>query len=282
MTAVLDDLDSRPGSTTSLLRTVIGACVREHGGWMASATLVRLMAEVDVPAGRTRTALNRVKAKGLLVSENRDGVPGYALTPEALPMLARGDRRIHHPRWMTDGDGWCLISFSVPEENRDRRHQLRRRLGWIGCATVAAALWICPAYLADEVEEIIADLGLEGRVTTFLVSEVRAPQDTVRGWWDLGGLRARHEAFLAGHAGALEVLGADPSPRAAFRAWILALDAWRPIPYLDPGLPPSLLPEDWPGRRSIPLFLQLRDTVRDPAAAFVSAVAAGAAGAGWA
>lgn len=277
MSVVLDDLDARPGSTTSLLRTVVGACMREQGGWLASATLVRLMAEVDVPAGGTRTALNRVKAKGLLVAEARDGVPGYRLAPEALPMLARGDRRIHQPRWMTDDDGWCLISFSVPEEHRDRRHQLRRRLAWIGCGTVASALWICPAYLADEVRGIVQDLGLADRVTTFLVSDIGAPRQIVQGWWDLADLRARHERFLDGHAGALQVVRADPAPRMAFRVWILALDAWRPIPYLDPGLPPWLLPADWPGRLSIPLFLELRDAVREPAAAFVSTVAAGQA-----
>lgn len=274
MTAVLDDLDARPGSTTSLLRTVIGAYLRDQGGWLSSAAMVRLMAEVDVPAGRTRTALNRVKAKGLLVAEARDGVPGYALAPEALPMLARGDRRIHQPRWMTDEDDWCLISFTVPEEQRDLRHQLRRRLAWIGCGTVAGALWICPAFLADEVAGIVADLGLENRVTTFVVTDVHARRETVLGWWDLDGLRARHEAFLAGHLTSLELVRVDPIPRVAFRAWVLALDAWRQIPYLDPGLPPSLLPEDWPGRLSIPLFLELRQAVLEPAAEFVRTVAA--------
>src|SRR5690606_21856175 len=43
VTAVLDDMDSRPGSTTSLLRTVIGLYLRDAGGWMPTTSLVELM-----------------------------------------------------------------------------------------------------------------------------------------------------------------------------------------------------------------------------------------------
>ena len=40
MSAVLDDMDSRPGSTTSLLRTVIGLYLRDAGGWMSAKDIV--------------------------------------------------------------------------------------------------------------------------------------------------------------------------------------------------------------------------------------------------
>ncbi|MEY9886828.1 phenylacetic acid degradation operon negative regulatory protein [Catenulispora sp. MAP12-49] len=274
----LDDLDSRPGSTTSLLRTVVGVTLRDQGGWLSSADLVALMEAVDSPPSRTRNALTRVKAGGLLLSENRDGLPGYALAPGAWPMLARGDRRIYQPRFMADGDRWCLISFSVPESSREVRHQLRRRLSWIGCGTVAGALWICPAYLADEVEEIVADLGLEDRVTLFLVDGVRGVNDlraAVGKWWDLDVIRALHHDFLGRAQDAIDDYHTDPTPRTAFRAWITVLDAWRPIPYLDPGLPRSILPEDWPGARSIPVFLNFRDNALRPAAEFVASTVGG-------
>ncbi|AZM58235.1 MULTISPECIES: PaaX family transcriptional regulator C-terminal domain-containing protein [unclassified Streptomyces] len=269
----LDDLDSRPGSATSLLRTVIGCTMRDQGGWLSSADLVELMKVVDSPPARTRNALARVKARGLLLSRKHNGLPGYALAPEAWPMLARGDRRIYHPRFMEEGDPWCLISFSIPENNRETRHQLRRRLTWIGCGTVANALWICPAYLCGEVEEIVADLGLTDRVPLFISDEVRGVSDlsaAVQEWWDIDSIRALHDAFLTHGTQAVDAYRADPTPRAAFRAWVTLLDAWRPIPYLDPGLPYSVLPQDWPGRRSIPLFLDFRDSVQRPVAEFIA------------
>ncbi|HEY9499098.1 MAG TPA: PaaX family transcriptional regulator C-terminal domain-containing protein [Terrimesophilobacter sp.] len=253
---ILDDFDARPGSATSLLRTIVGVCLRRAGGWISIADLIRLMDAVGVSPAHTRTAVSRVKAKGLLVSSTIDGRPGYALNPDAIPMLERGDRRIFTFRQMADGDPWCLLSFSIPEAQRDVRHQLRKRLGWIGCGVVATGLWICPAFLADEVEEIVADLGLAECVTLFIAGTPRIAgslADAARRWWDLDSLEALHRGFLAAQS--------DPprqqdgqDPRASFARFIRALDEWRILPYLDPGLPPSALPDDWPGFESVALF----------------------------
>jgi phenylacetic acid degradation operon negative regulatory protein len=273
---ILDDMDSRPGSTTSLLRTVLGIYLRQLGGWVAVADLLVLMEALDVPPARARTALARVKKKSLVVPESRGRVAGYALVPDAASMLARGDRRIYHPRNMGPESKWCLVSFSIPEENRHLRHQLRRRLHWIGCGTVSPALWICPAYLADEVEEILDDLGVREQSTLFITERPRVAGDlrtSVASWWDLDALRAEHEEFLTQHAsdGLLDE-SKDVSAREAFAIYIRSVDTWRIIPYIDPGLPDSLLPADWPGDESNALLLRLRSRFSGPATTFVSEV----------
>jgi phenylacetic acid degradation operon negative regulatory protein len=276
---VLDDLDSRPGSATSLLRTVIGAVLRDHGGWLPTAVFVELLRTAGVSPERTRTALARVRAKGLLASQPRERQPGYALTPAAEAMLARGDRRIHQPRSMDDGDAWCLVSFSVPENRRQERHQLRRQLSWIGAGHVSQGLWILPAFLLEEAEDIVRRSGLADRATLFVTHEVRgavAPRELAAQWWDLGAIRELHEGFLAAHTADLAAWNADPSEATAFRLWIGALDSWRPIPYLDPGLPPALLPHDWPGARSAELYLALREATAAAASAYVDGIAGAA------
>jgi len=271
-----DEIDARGGSTTSLLLTIIGAHLREQGRWLPAATFVALMEAVDVPAARTRTALTRLKQKGLLVSEARDGVTGFALPDTAMPMLERADARIRQPRLMADDERWFVLSFSVPEEDRAVRHQLKRRLKWIGCGSVAGALWIGPAHLVEEAEEIVADLDLVGRVTVFMVDELRGatePRVAVARWWDLAAIRALHDEFLSAHEDSPGKFRADPTPHHAFRIWTLALDAWRPITGIDPGLPASVMPEDWPGARSIPLFLELRQLLERPAGEYVASLA---------
>jgi len=40
---ILDDLDARPGSATSVLRTVVGLYARDLGGRLAAADLVALL-----------------------------------------------------------------------------------------------------------------------------------------------------------------------------------------------------------------------------------------------
>lgn len=272
--AELDDFDARPGSTTSLLRTVIGLYLRDLDGHIATRTMVLLMESLGIAPAHTRTALARVRRRGLLDLSPRAGVPGYALQPAARHMLARGDRRIFHPRSMTDHDRWCLLSFTVPESERDRRHQLRRRLSAIGCGTVAPGLWICPEFLRDEVVEIVEDLDLRDRTVLFVTE---APStggplsDSVAQWWDLGAVAALHREFLDSTADLLQA-ATDPAP--AFAHYVRAIDSWRPLPYLDPGLPPGVLPADWPGPASAARFQQLVALFEAPAAQHVVALRA--------
>jgi len=263
--AVLDDIDARPGSTSSLLRTVVGLFLRPLGGWISAADLVTLAEDLGIPTAQARTGITRLKQKGLLLAE-RDGVAGYRLNPAAVRMLERGDRRIFEMREMHDDDPWCLVSFSIPESARSVRHQLRKRLQWIGAGTVSPALWICPGHLQDEVAQIVDELDARAWVTLFQAStpQTAVPLvDAAASWWDLGALRAEHRAFQE----SLATLPAEPFP-----AYVQLIDGWRVLPYVDPGLPPAMLPNDWPGRRSFDEFARLSAALAGPALARVRAV----------
>ena len=308
----LDDFDSRPGGSMSLLRTIVGSCLRQVGGWMPTAGAVAMLAALDIPASTARSALARLSAKGVLERASHDGVAGYSLRPEAAPMLERGDRRIFSGA-ASDDATWCLISFSIPEHRRDRRHQLRRRLDWIGCGTVSDALWIGPERVTDDVRDILAELRLTDEVTLFSgarpLSE-RPLAELAGSWWDLERVRRVHERFIARYGVAAEGAGADTdagrvagaypegagagahpagtvtgahqagakgggedAEREAFATWIGALDEWRVIPYLDPGLPESALPDRWPGRKSAALFAILEARYSDAALAYARRLA---------
>jgi phenylacetic acid degradation operon negative regulatory protein len=263
--AVLDDIDARPGSTSSLLRTVVGLFLRPLGGWIAAADLVTLSDDLGIPTAQARTGITRLKQKGLLLAE-RDGVAGYRLNPAAVRMLERGDRRIFETREMHDDDPWCLVSFSIPESARSVRHQLRRRLQWIGAGTVSPALWICPGHLQDEVAQIVDELDARAWVTLFQASTPQTALplvDAAATWWDLDALRAEHHAFQE----SLSTLSDEP-----FAAYVQLIDGWRVLPYVDPGLPPSMLPTEWPGRRSFDEFARLSAALAGPALAHVRAV----------
>lgn len=266
---ILDDLDARPGSATSLLRTVVGLYARDLGGHLAAADLVALLGAAGVAPGAVRSAVSRAKGRGLLEAADGGGRAGYRLAPDAVAMLERGDRRIFGYRQQGDDDPWCLVSFSIPESRRDARHQLRRHLAGIGCGTVATGLWISPGHLVDEVEGILDGLGLRDAATVFLTGTPRVAgtlADAVARWWDLDDLAARHRDFLAAHPDPAD--GAtDPAPADAFARWVRAVDDWRPLPYRDPGLPAGVLPEDWPGTAGVARFAALRVAFAGAAAA---------------
>ncbi|MHC5797498.1 PaaX family transcriptional regulator [Lacisediminihabitans sp. FW035] len=281
MSSILDDMDSRPRSTTSLLRTVVGLYLRRVGGWISITDLIVLMEQLDVPAPRTRTAVVRLKKKELLVPKTVDRVIGYELNPDAALMLAKGDRRIFSARNMQPDDPWCVISFSVPEELRHVRHQLRRRLYWTGCGIVAPALWICPDFLANEVEDIFDDLAIREHATLFRTERPRVEgelRDAVSRWWDLDALAGMHREFITGLDGLPDRLldglsvGGAVTDATAFSRYIRGVDNWRIIPYLDPGLPVDLLPVDWPGSESSRLFRNLSSRYSEPAWRYVSSL----------
>ena len=189
-------------------------------------------------------------------------------------MLESGDRRIFSFRQQREDDAWCLISFSIPESRRDARHQLRRRLGWIGCGTVATGLWICPAHLKGEVLGILDDLDLRDCATLFIAGRPelnRSFADAAAQWWDLDRLRELDDRFLAQNSA---LVGPASSDAEAFARYIHALDQWRVIPYLDPGLPDSALPEDWPGRSSLDLFGRISRSLAARAHGFARATSA--------
>ncbi len=259
MLSELDDLDARPGSTTSLVRTIVGLYLRALGGWISSAHLIALMSTVGTTPQVTRTAIFRLKSKGILEQLDRDGVPGFGLSPTGERIVARGDRRIFTPRSMGPTDQWCLASYSIPEAERERRHQLRKYLQGIGGGQMAPGLWIFPDYLRAEVWQVLRVLKLQDHATLIVSQALEftgTPQEAAASWWDLDSLASLHHRFLELNDTMADAQEHDPG--ASFAAYVRAIDSWRTIPYLDPGLPDKYLPEDWPGHRSTELFLGIQ------------------------
>lgn len=283
MTKSLEDA-SAPSTTASLLRSFIGVHLRRIGSWIAVGDLVELIGEGGVTSNSTRSALSRLKGKGLLIPEVRDGRAGHLLDAQAVAMLERGDRRIYGYRQMSPADDWMLIVFSVPESERHLRHQLRTALTWMGCGMVANGSWIGPGHLLPETRQVLAERGLLRYVTTVLTRRPQPPvplDRAVARWWDLPALSARYSEFIevaapmqrrwAGTDVHDVTAAPDLHPR-AFVDHLTLVDNWRSIPYLDPGLPYELLPADWAGRIGVDLFADLHGRLHDAAARHVAAV----------
>ena len=244
-----DDANGRGRQPRALIVSVYGLYAREDGGWLSVATLIRLLAELGVDEPAVRSSISRLKRRGILVAERVGGAAGYGLSAEARGILDEGDRRIFdRPRAGVD-EGWLLAVFSVPEAEREKRHQLRSRLAWLGFGTVAAGVWVAPEHLLDETHDALSRQGLAGYVDLFRADHAALGDQRakVAQWWDLERLRSLYSEFLAqlpagpravppaaerGRAGGLRRLpdGADrlappalPRPRAGTGAAAAAL-----------------------------------------------------------
>jgi phenylacetic acid degradation operon negative regulatory protein len=258
----------RQGSPGSLIVSFAGSFLRQLGGAIAVADLICCLGSVGIGDTTTRQALSRLKARGFLAPARPDGRAGYALTEAGLADLTSGDRRIFARPATTESDGWVLAVFSVPESERAQRHRLRSELSWLGFGTVAAGVWVAPRHLAEPTRAVLAAAGLDRYVTWFAAQQL-SEIDVAR-WWDLPTLRGQYERFLAEHERDLDER--DPTDEQAFARYLRVIDSWRVFPRIDPGLPASLLPPDWPAGRAWSTFNTLHDRWAEPALAHVRAV----------
>jgi phenylacetic acid degradation operon negative regulatory protein len=248
--------------TRAVLVTYLGAIVRRMGNWMPIAGTVELMTEYGLDAPGVRTAVHRLKQRGWLAPQTLGGKRGYALTELALSALAAGDDVVWHARPPADlAQGWCVVSFSVPEAARSKRHQLRAHLSALGFGNIGSALWLAPARMSDAAEHAIAELGLTSYCAIF-VGDYIGGQDlkaVIHQSWDFPELDTQYRQFIARFEHELKILRPDPAIDAqhAFITYLAVIENWRKLAYRDPGLPHELFDKSWSAPVAIRLFEQL-------------------------
>ncbi|MFC5995216.1 PaaX family transcriptional regulator C-terminal domain-containing protein [Pseudonocardia hispaniensis] len=259
-----------------LIVTLYGLYARQNEGWLSIASVVRLMADLGVDGQAVRSSIYRLKRRGLLIAEKVGGTAGYTLSPTARQILDEGDARIFGRRRATLDDGWLLVVFSVPESERDKRHQLRSQLTRLGFGTVAPGVWVAPGHLETEVREVLERRGLTVYAEVFRAQHLafRDPRENVRGWWDLEALRELYTDFVERYRPVRErwSSGVERDAARAFADYVQVLTAWRRLPYADPGLPLALLPADWNGLEAENVFAALRERLAGPAREHAGAV----------
>jgi phenylacetic acid degradation operon negative regulatory protein len=251
-----------------LITTIFALYARAEHNWLSVAAVVRLMADLGVDGQAVRSSISRLKRRGVLHSRRHEGAAGYCLDGPTLEVLAEGDVRIFERVRAAADEGWVVVVFSVPESEREKRHELRTSLTRLGFGTAAPGVWVAPSHLATETRRTLQRCGLAGYVDIFTggylaFGDLRAK---VREWWDLDELTTLYADFLRRHRPLRDRIAAGvPTPRSAFQMYVPMLTEWRRLPYRDPGLPLSLLPPDWHGVTAGALFDELNRALRGPA-----------------
>lgn len=254
-----------------LIVTVFGRYVRAHGGVIQVADLIEMMAVLGADASAVRSAVSRLKRRGVLVSIRSGGGAAYRLAESLEGVFSAGDHRIFEDRRAQASDPWLLASFSVPERERPLRHQLRKLLQRLGFGQVSGGLWIAPGRIADETRTALRGAGLDGYVELFLGDRVSDEPlvQAVRRWWDLPAIEPMYRGFIDGFR---PVLTAEETDQEAFALHVGVITQWRRLTYLDPGIPLELLPEGWVGLEAERLFAELHQRLEPAAERFVAAV----------
>lgn len=265
----------RDARLAQLIITIFGLYARAEGNWMSVASVVALMSDLGGEGQAARSAISRLKRRGVLLSERHADGAGYSLSATTLEVLAEGDVRIFERSRATVDDGWVLVVFSVPESERDKRHALRSSLTRLGFGTAAPGVWVAPGNLVAETRHALERRRLFEYVDIFAGQYFAFgdPRAKVRSWWNLEELTQMYSEFLQRYRSALYRSTAEQlSPQEAFQIYVPMLTQWRRLPYRDPGLPLSLLPPAWNGESAGDLFDELNQALRPLAEKHAQAV----------
>lgn len=250
---------------------VYGSFGRTSGGWIAIGDLIKLLECVDLDAQAVRSAASRMKRKGLLLAQKRDGVAGYALSESATEILADGHERIFRSVEPTQDQPWVVALFSVPEAERRKRYLIRSRLERLGFGQGPASSWFAPAAVLPETLRMLERTGLGVYVTIWQGGYVGSADfdQLVARSWDLAAIRGSYDEYLTRFRPVADAWGEQElDDSGAFALYVRQIAHWRTLPYLDPGLPPHVLPLDWPGAEARALFLQLEGLLQAQAGRF--------------
>jgi phenylacetic acid degradation operon negative regulatory protein len=235
----------------SALFDLYGDHLRTRGGYAPVAALVRLLACLDIAAPAVRTAVSRMVRQGWLAPVTTDGGRGYQLTERASRRLDEAATRIYRLRPPQAWDGYWSIALLSHTPNRTRRERVQRGLEYLGYRQLHADGWIAPR-AAPELDSVTSAEGVE--VTHFLGRLDGDDAELVERLWQPRQLGAAYQRWLEEAQGLVTAAGPDPDSPTAFAVRSTLLHEWRKFLFRDPGLPPELLPADWPGQAAAAYF----------------------------
>ncbi|MDY7106978.1 MAG: PaaX family transcriptional regulator C-terminal domain-containing protein [Actinomycetota bacterium] len=243
----------KPAYATLLL---LGESFRPERGAFWLGELLDAAELVGVKARSMRTVVRRMTSEGWFAIERIGRRSRYRLSDAGRDELRRGDVRVFEldqPAW--DGR-WQLVLTGEGRGGATEPDGLAKPLRWLGFGRLGPGQWLSPHDRGAELGALARELDPGHRLAVFTdASFAGRERGLVDACWDLRGIAARYEAFLAAHRDAAAPPWDPPvEPVEAFRRLFWLDHDMLRILRDDPNLPAALLPEDWPGHEARRLF----------------------------
>ena len=255
-----------PRKPQRLLFSLLGELI-ESGmeGPVPAGVYLDILNDVDVARPTGRAALDRLVVTGYLARDRVGRSVVYGLTPYGREVMDEARIRVHSPYpFAPEGDGWTMVTFTLPESLRALRQQVRTALTWEGFAPLRDGLWVAPGNVdLSIVLDPYRDEMPPHAVAAFRAQEIPgfSASSALSNAWDLDSLRDLHLKFLSTWE-APEPIANDRDALGA----LVALGAdWTTLIAADPRLPDSYLGTEWPGPKSAALYTKRRKELIDQA-----------------
>jgi phenylacetic acid degradation operon negative regulatory protein len=218
---------------------------------VAAGSVMDVLGDLGVSSHAARSTLTRMVDRGLLARHRLGREVYFALTDHGSSVLGEG-RAAGRQSPNRDWDGtWTVVSFSLPEDQRAVRYQMRSRLVWRGFGLLQGGMWIAAGPV--DIETLLGDLRVDRYIRVFTAAPAAPTTDAdlILDAFDLPVIAARYEGFVSRWDNTQSAPG-DPL------CFLLTLQSeWAQIARADPRLPLNRLPPEWPAPRAFELYQRM-------------------------
>ena len=251
--SLIDDFRARrPMRTTSLIVTVFGDVVSQHGGSVWLGSLVDALAPLGVSERLVRTSVFRLVQEGWLEFDRVGRRSYYRFSEYGAQEYNRAAPQVYGQE-NSDWDGrWQLLILRHTQDKQAER--FKRSLNWQGFRPIASGVFAKPGSggqaMLDSLNEFSAlDDVLVMEADTLPETSGKLMQEVVRECWRLDEVACGYKDFLQQFRPLRRWLKSksDARPEAGFAARVLLIHEYRRMLLKDTFLPKQLLPSTWPG-----------------------------------
>ncbi|WP_456272164.1 phenylacetic acid degradation operon negative regulatory protein PaaX [Bacillus sp. AK031] len=266
-------------NTRSMIFTLYGDYIRHYGNKIWIGSLIKLLREFGHNDQAVRAAISRMNKQGWVQSEKQGNKSYYSLTDRGQKRMEEAAQRIfklQNEKW--DGQ-WRILMYTIPEEIRNVRDELRKELVWSGFGTLSNSCWISPNNLEKQVYDLIDKYDIKQYVD-FFIAEYDGPnedQHIISKSWDLKDINDRYAEFISEYSQRYiidknKIMNGEMSEAECFVERTKLVHEYRKFLFVDPGLPEELLPEKWLGGHAATLFSDYYKELAKPASQFFEEV----------
>jgi phenylacetic acid degradation operon negative regulatory protein len=243
-----------PVKPRSWLFDLFGDYVEHRDRELWTGNIIALAAEFDLTERAIRSALLRLQRDGWIDVRRAGTRSYYGLTDGGRELIDRGRERIMRGPEHDWDERWVVLMYTIPESRRDLRDRLRAELSWLGFGGLGSGLFVSPHDRQDELAAVARRHGLEQHITVFRAEHVWPGDNRALAarCWDLQAINASYAAFQQTFRPYAD--GKRLTDRECLVVRFRLINGYRRFPFVDPGLPSDLLPEDWLGFAAADLF----------------------------
>ncbi|WP_238980645.1 PaaX family transcriptional regulator C-terminal domain-containing protein [Geobacillus sp. YHL] len=256
----------------ALMFTLFGEYIQHYGNEVWIGSLIQMMSHFGISESSIRGAALRMVQQGFFEVRKIGNNSYYSLTPKGKRTMMDGFNRVYSQRnYKWDGQ-WRVLTYSVPEQKRELRNQIRKELSLMGFGLISHGTWASPNPIEPQVMEWVKDYHLEPYVILFTASSIvsHSNEQIIERGWDFPYIAKEYDRFIETYERKYEEFqhrawNNELTDRECFIERTKLVHEYRSFFFIDPGFPNDLLPDDWSGTRARELFFNVHQLLAIPA-----------------